>query len=111
MLGTLLNILLRALRVNAVPVFMLISFVISDDKFFQHRDGYTKKRVLRLWLPFFIWNSVYLVVVFAINSILQLSVTVTFMISRHSAKINSSMWFIAVQIAYVGIMRFVVNCF
>lgn len=88
--------------VLAVPVFMLISFMLTRKKIILGDKLYLKNRLIRLLYPSFIWACIYYCIyyfvgfLFQIKTVNGISDLLWQLVTGHCPRLNPAMWYIIV---------------
>lgn len=83
----------------AVPVFFVISFYFTEPLIISKNTGKKIDRLRKLFMPQFVWAIIYFVIFCLLDSLAFANEKVTAMdlffqvITGHSSKLNSAMWF------------------
>lgn len=97
-------------RPYAVPIFMLLSFVLSADKLYSKEKLIL--RLKRLCIPFWGWGMLYWIVYIVLSSLgLATRPTISQLLLQEifGVPINSPLWFMSNQILLTVIVYFVIN--
>lgn len=103
----------------AVPVFMFLSFYLTQKSFLNRDPDYIKKRLFRLLWPQLGWTVIYFSVYSIINLItLEVNSNTNFHIydyiwqlfTGHSSEINAAMWYqmviVIISVAFIYLFKF-----
>lgn len=95
---------LFTMRSVAVPVFMLMSFYLTESKVLSGAVSNLKKRFVRLATPFFVWGGVSWLVLFLAEKVLKTDMIDGFkallwqFVTGHGYHVNAPLWYMAVLI-------------
>jgi len=101
-------IIFEKLIVLAVPIFMMISFMLTQKKIVLGNELYLKKRLSRLLYPSIVYAFVYYTAYSLVGWLFKLKTTEGFsdllwqLLTGHSPRLNPAMWYIVV----LGILTF-----
>ena len=104
------------LRGLAVPVFMFLSFFLTEHTFLEYNKNKAKKRIWRVIYPQIGWALIYWLG-YTIAQFIFKDIDVKFsdlwwqMFTGHSPRLNASMWFQTVLIVLTAIYIFIFKFF
>lgn len=100
----------------AVPVFMFLSFFLTEHTFLEYNKTKAKKRIWRVIYPQIGWAIIYWLG-YTIGQFIIKDIGVRFsdlwwqMFTGHSPRLNASMWFQTVLIVLTGVYIFIFKFF
>jgi fucose 4-O-acetylase-like acetyltransferase len=106
--------LFSILRNTAVPVFMFLSFYLTENTFLNYKKEKALKRIERLVIPQIGWAIIYWICLTIGQIKIQFGVKFTDLIwqifSGHSPRLNPAMWFqivlIVLSLIYIFLFKF-----
>lgn len=104
------------LRGYAVPVFMCMSFFLTQKSFMKKDAGYAFNRIWKLVLPHVAWSLVYFVIYWSVGVIMNhrlvngISDLIWQLFTGHCSQLNPTMWF-QVDLIIISVLFFIIFFF
>ena len=104
------------LRGYAVPVFMFMSFFLTQKSFMKRDKDYAFNRIWKLLLPQIVWSVVYFVIYWLVGTIIHYNLVNGIsdlfwqLFTGHSPRLNPTMWF-QTDLIVISVLFFIIFFF